>query len=49
MIVKNVDVHLEDLGKGVSRKILASAGELMSVEVYFEKDAVGSLHSHPHE
>ena len=49
MIVKNVEVNLEDLGKGVSRKILASDGKLMTVEVHFEKGAVGALHSHPHE
>lgn len=49
MIVKNVEVNLEDLGKGVSRKILASDGKLMSVEVYFVKGAIGELHSHSHE
>ena len=45
----NEDMALEDLGEGVSRKILACHENLMIVEVYFEKNAVGELHSHPHE
>jgi len=49
MIVKQTDVALTDLGGGVSRKILASGGKMMTVEVRFEKGAVGSPHSHPHE
>jgi quercetin dioxygenase-like cupin family protein len=49
MIVKNVEVNMEDLGKGVSRKILASDGKLMSVEVHFVNGAIGEPHSHPHE
>jgi quercetin dioxygenase-like cupin family protein len=49
MFVKNVDVTLEEVAQGVARKILASRGKLMSVEVHFVKDAIGALHSHPHE
>jgi quercetin dioxygenase-like cupin family protein len=49
MIVKQADVALTDLGDGLSRKILASGGKMMTVEVRFEKGAVGALHSHPHE
>lgn len=49
MFIKNTDVTLEDLGKGVTRKILASGGKLMSVEVHFVKGAIGEPHSHPHE
>lgn len=45
----NSDLTLEDLGKGLSRKILAYNDNLMMVEVYFEKDAVGEIHSHSHE
>lgn len=33
---------------GVKRRIMAYLDEMMMVEVVFEKDAVGSLHSHPH-
>jgi quercetin dioxygenase-like cupin family protein len=43
------DISLEDLGNGLKRKVLAYHENLMMVEVYFEKDAVGEIHSHPHE
>lgn len=33
----------------VERRVLARGGSLMMVEVSFMKDAVGALHSHPHE
>ncbi|MGX9522540.1 cupin domain-containing protein [Vibrio mediterranei] len=49
MFVFNKDVQLEDLGEGVSRKVLAHNDNMMSVEVHFEKGAVGAMHSHPHE
>ncbi|MFC3025302.1 cupin domain-containing protein [Vibrio zhugei] len=49
MFVYNRDVKLEDLGDGVSRKILAYSEHIMSCEVHFEKGAVGALHHHPHE
>ncbi|MBQ2877068.1 MAG: cupin domain-containing protein [Clostridia bacterium] len=39
---------LEDLGGGVSRKILAYGDDLMQVMVFFEKGGVGAMHSHPH-
>ena len=49
MFIKNEDVALTELGGGVSRKILAYDKNLMSVEVRFEKGAVGAPHTHPHE
>ncbi|WP_428243438.1 cupin domain-containing protein [Gynuella sp.] len=49
MFVYNKDVQLEDLGDGVSRKIMAYSDNIMTVEVHFEKGAIGPLHSHPHE
>lgn len=49
MILKNNDVEFTDLGGGVQRKILATDGKMMTVEVHFEKGAIGALHSHPHE
>ena len=49
MIVKNDDVKLEDLGKGVSRKILAHVTNMMIVEVNFIKGAIGELHGHENE
>jgi quercetin dioxygenase-like cupin family protein len=33
---------------GVKRRLLAHNGQLMMVEVAFQKDAVGAPHSHPH-
>lgn len=49
MFVYNKDVPLEDLGAGVSRKIMAYSDNIMTVEVHFEEGAVGPLHNHPHE
>lgn len=43
------DIELEDLGEGVSRKVLAYDQTMMMVEVRFEENAVGAMHSHPHE
>lgn len=34
---------------GVKRKILATEGGLMMMEVHFEAEAEGKKHSHPHE
>ena len=49
MFVYGKDRPVEDLGNGVTRKILAHAGGLMQVAVAFERGAEGPLHSHPHE
>ncbi len=49
MVIKNEKAIREDLGEGVSRKILARGGQMMMVEVCFEKGAVGYVHTHPHE
>ncbi|WP_432454625.1 MULTISPECIES: cupin domain-containing protein [unclassified Agarivorans] len=49
MFVFNQDITLEDLGNGVSRKVLAYSDNIMTVEVHFEKGAVGPMHNHPHE
>lgn len=43
------DAEREDLGGGVSRKVLANSEKLMMVEVAFEKGGVGAPHTHPHE
>jgi len=47
-VVYNKDIPLKDLGGEVSRKVLAHATEMMVVEVRFEKDGVGAMHTHPH-
>ncbi|EIO3939593.1 cupin domain-containing protein [Vibrio vulnificus] len=49
MFIFNQDITLEDLGQGISRKVLAHSDNMMSVEVYFETGAIGAMHSHPHE
>ena len=48
MFVKGNELEFTNLGGGVSRKILAYNEDLMSVEVRFEKGAVGAMHTHPH-
>ena len=48
MYTFNDAVKATDLGGGVSRKILAYNDDIMSVEVKFEKGAVGAMHTHPH-
>jgi len=47
-VVHNADAVLQDLGGGVKRKVLAYNKQMMVVEVHFEKDAIGSQHTHPH-
>lgn len=49
MIVKNSEVNIELQGNGVSRKILVHEGNMMMVEVHFDKGAIGAIHSHFHE
>ena len=47
-IVYHNDAEPQDLGGGVSRRVLAYTPMLMIVEVSFEKGSTGALHSHPH-
>lgn len=47
-VVYNEQVKLQDLGAGVSRKVLAYNDELMIVEVHFETGSVGATHTHAH-
>ncbi len=42
------EMEWEDLGGGVSRKILGWDNQIMMVKVKFKKGAVGSPHSHFH-
>ena len=49
MFVENKSIPTTDLGGGVIRKVLAYSKNLMTVELHFEKGAVGAPHSHPHE
>ena len=47
-VVFHADAPLNDLGGGVSRRVLAHTEQLMIVEVLFEARGVGSVHTHPH-
>ena len=49
MIIKNADAAATDLGEGVTRKILASGGGMMTVQFDFARGSIGYLHTHPHE
>lgn len=49
MIFRNEEIVKNDLGDGVSRKVIAHGGTIMSVEVSFEKGSVGAMHTHEHE
>lgn len=48
LFIEDIDVPLENLGHGVSRKIIAYDEKLMLVKVIFEKGAIGAVHHHPH-
>ena len=47
-VVFHDDAILNDLGGGVSRRVLAYTEQLMIVEVNFEQGGVGAPHTHPH-
>ena len=47
-VVFHKDAVLNDLGGGVSRRVLAYTPQLMIVEVNFETGGEGSVHTHPH-
>lgn len=47
-VVRVEDVRVQDLGGGVTRRVLAYLPEEMVVEVGFETGAKGAPHSHPH-
>lgn len=49
MFMFHKETASEDLGNGVTRRVLAHGGRMMAVEVQFEQGAIGPLHSHPHE
>lgn len=49
MFIPRNETKLEDLGGGVTRRILAHNGRMMAVEVNFQEGAVGAMHNHPHE
>ncbi len=44
----NEEIPLEGVEKGIKRKMLGFNNDLMMVKIFFEKGAVGAIHSHPH-
>ncbi len=44
----NEDIPLENIEKGIKRKMLGYNNDLMMVKIFFEKGAIGAKHSHPH-
>ena len=49
MFIQGNLVKPAEAGEGAERKLLSRGGNLMMTEVTFEKNAVGAIHSHPHE
>lgn len=47
-VVFSRDAEVQEFDNGTYRKILAYNEQLMIVEVHFETNAVGSIHTHPH-
>lgn len=45
----NEDIDFEIVNEEIKRKIVARGGDMMIVEVHFQKGAVGDLHQHIHE
>ena len=49
MYTKNETAVVQNVGDGVTRKILSCSENMMIVEMEFKKGAVGALHKHIHE
>ncbi len=47
VLTRHDEAPLQDLGGGVTRRILAYTDKLMIVEVNFERGSIGAVHSHP--
>lgn len=45
----NEEIALTKVNDQINRKIVAHGGDMMIVEVHFQKGAIGSLHEHFHE
>jgi quercetin dioxygenase-like cupin family protein len=44
----NSEIEWQNAGPGIQRQIFGYGEQVMMVKVKFEKDAVGTLHHHPH-
>ncbi len=49
MFTENKNIPGQELGGGVTRKVLSYSASLMTVELVFPAGAVGAKHSHPNE
>jgi quercetin dioxygenase-like cupin family protein len=47
-LVTDQSIEWTELEVGIKRKIMTYNDQMMIVKVAFEKDAVGTLHQHPH-
>lgn len=47
-LIQDQDIPWTDIEPGIQRKIMAHNDLMMLVKVSFKKDAIGSLHHHPH-
>lgn len=47
--IKASELEIEEMFPGVTRQIIGYDSNIMMVKVFFEKDAVGYKHSHPHQ
>jgi len=47
-LIADNELDWEELGEGVKRKVMPFDNNLMLVKVAFEKDAIGTIHNHPH-
>ena len=48
VFIDNNEIAWETMGHGVRRQVLGHGDDLMLVRVEFEKDAIGTIHQHPH-
>ncbi len=48
VFIKNENIEQEPVGEGLTRKILGYNPDLMMVQVFFKKGAIGEAHKHPH-
>lgn len=48
VFIHDKDVEWEDLGDGISRKLLTFESKVMMAKIKFKAGAVGAAHQHPH-
>jgi quercetin dioxygenase-like cupin family protein len=48
LFMNSPESEAEEIGPGLKRKLLGHDAHLMLVKVWFDKGAVGEVHSHPH-